>query len=120
MTGGHTSVGREAPWATGQDVSELAQEVGFVGVVRVTSAVWEAIHDVPPYYLGVQSVEDRLWDVLFWAYRAWVGRYDHCTLILHRGDRIGQTLRILAKIQEDGEPVTVIALLEEFTGSVQN
>ena len=47
------------------EVSDTAKSVGIIFPTCVTRAVWTAIENIPPRFQGIQTVEARLWDVLY-------------------------------------------------------
>ena len=49
------------------DVTEMAEEAGFVWPVAVTAGVWALINSIPPRFQGIQDVEGRLWDTVWSA-----------------------------------------------------
>ena len=49
------------------DVSQTANEAGFVFPVAVTAGVWADVNDIPESKRGIQDMEGRLWDLLFSA-----------------------------------------------------
>ena len=49
------------------DVSQTANEAGFVFPVAVTAGVWADVNDIPRSKQGIQDVDGRLWDLLFLA-----------------------------------------------------
>ncbi|HOU12758.1 MAG TPA: hypothetical protein PKZ84_06550 [Anaerolineae bacterium] len=100
------------------DVSELAREAGFVWPVALTTAVWALVEDIPRRYRAWQTVEGRLYDVLWMAYCAIRGA-DHSgtellyTLLLDHGRRHYLTLKLVTGPGDHGEPVVTIMLPDE-------
>ena len=95
------------------DVTELAQEAGFVWPVAVTAGVWALVNDIPARFQGIQDVEGRMWDVV-WSARCAAMRtsgtetlYD---LILHHRRMTNCTLKLVSGPGDDGEPVITIML----------
>jgi hypothetical protein len=48
------------------DVTKMAREAGFTGNTAVTQALWATIHEIPENFTW-ESIEGRLWDVLWLA-----------------------------------------------------
>ncbi len=100
------------------DVSEAAREAGFLWPVAVTVTVWALIEAIPPSKQGLQSIEGRLWDVLWMAYMAirgagHNGKMLYYTLILHHGRKKDVTLKLVIGPGDHGEPVVTIMLPDE-------
>ena len=100
------------------DVSELAREAGFVWPVALTAAVWALVEDIPRRYRAWQTVEGRLYDVLWMAYCA-IRSAEHSstelryTLLLDHGRRRYLTLKLVTGPGDHGEPVVTIMLPDE-------
>ena len=100
------------------DVSEMAREAGFVWPVALTAAVWTIVEDIPRRYQAWQSVEGRLWDVLWMAYCA-IRSAEHSgtelryTLLMDHGRRRYLTLKLVTGPGDHGEPVVTIMLPDE-------
>jgi hypothetical protein len=98
------------------DVTEWAQEAGFVWPVAVTAGVWALINDIPARFDGIQDVEGRIWDVV-WCARCAVVRTSGVetlyNLILHHGRRTNCTLKLVSGPGDDAEPVITIMLPQE-------
>jgi hypothetical protein len=99
------------------DVSETACEAGFTVPVALTAGVWACICAIPRRFHGIQSVEGRLWDVL------WMGacaarrakdedilQYD---LIMHHGRKTYFRLKMIIGPGDGAEPVVTILLPDE-------
>ena len=100
------------------DVSKTARETGFLWPVAVTATVWALIEAIPPSKQGIQSINGRLWDVLWMAYMAIRGaRHNdkmlYYTLILHHGRKKNITLKLVTGPGDHGEPVVTIMLPDE-------
>ena len=100
------------------DVSEMAREAGFVWPVALTAAVWALVEDIPRRYRAWQTVEGRLWDLLWMAYCA-IRSAEHSgtelryTLLLDHGRRRYLTLKLVTGPGDHGEPVVTIMLPDE-------
>jgi hypothetical protein len=100
------------------EVSEMAKEAGIRFPVAVTSAVWGGVvePDEKSKALG-QSVEGRLWDVLWMfslAARRCSGDMVHFELIVANGRRrIRQRLKAVIGPGDDPAPVITIMLPDE-------
>ena len=100
------------------DVSETACEAGFVWPVALTAAVWALVEAIPPRYRAWQTVEGRLWDVLWMAYCAIRsaergGTELRYTLLLDHGRHRYLTLKLITGPGDHGEPVVTIMLPDE-------
>lgn len=96
------------------DVTEVAREAGFNCSVAVTSAVWDAIEDIPPSKT-FQDVKGRLWDVL-WMARLAAKRGGDLTfykIIMHRGRKTYQTLKMVAGPDDAGALCITIMMPDE-------
>jgi len=97
------------------DVSEMAREAGFVWPVAVTAAVWAIVEDIPARFQGIQSIEGRLWDLVWMAYCA-IRQAQHpgtqlaYSLIMHHGRKTYLTLKLVTGPGDHGEPVVTIML----------
>ena len=100
------------------DVSETAREAGFVWPVALTAAVWALVEDIPRRYRAWQTVEGRLYDVLWMAYCA-IRSAEHSstelryTLLMDHGRRRYLTLKLVTGPGDHGEPVVTIMLPDE-------
>jgi len=98
------------------DISAMAHEVGFQWSVAVTQAVWAIIQEIPTRFEGIQSVDGRLWD-LVWiaslAVRRNSGTETLFRLIMHHGQKTYQTFKLVAGPGDVGEPVITIMLPNE-------
>ena len=98
------------------DVTEIAQEAGFVWPVAVTAGVWALINDIPPRFQGIQDVEGRLWDLIWMASRVAKrggGTETLYDLILHHGRKTYATLKLVSGPGDEWEPVITIMLPNE-------
>ena len=100
------------------DVSELAREAGFVWPVALTAAVWALVEDIPHRYRAWQTVEGRLFDVLWMAYcgirsAERSGTQLRYTLLLDHGRHRYLTLKLVTGPGDHGEPVVTIMLPDE-------
>ena len=100
------------------DVSDLAREAGFVWPVALTAAVWSIVEDIPRRYCAWQTVEGRLYDVLWMAYCAIRSAEHHgtelrYTLLLDHGRHRYLTLKLVTGPGDHGEPVVTIMLPDE-------
>lgn len=95
------------------DVSEMASQAGFVFPVAVTRNLWEDIQAIPEAY-SHESVDGRLWDVLYMAHMA----IRHSTeggsglrynLILHVGDTNIYPVRLVCGPGDGEEPVITLS-----------
>jgi len=102
---------------------ELGREAGFTVPVAVTSAVWDLIDPGNLDDIPGQSIEGRLWDVLWLcgcAARATRGKsivLFKCAFLFHRGDRVTEitehkthVLKAVCGPGDQGEPVITIML----------
>ena len=90
------------------DVSEMAQEAGFVIPVAVTRSVWDECVDWPEESeqgFG-QSIDGRLWDVLFMA---------HCEIASARGNE--QDLEYKLNVIPRGTKPENTGAIDDFTGA---
>jgi len=100
------------------DVSETAREAGFVWPVALTAAVWALVEDIPRRYRAWQTVEGRLWDVLWMAYCA-IRSAEHSdtelryTLLMDHGRHRYLALKLVTGPGDHGEPVVTIMLPDE-------
>ncbi len=102
-------------WWTSQ---KKAREAGFRWPVAVTAAVWTLIEDIPERNTGFQSIDGRLWDVLWMAFCAIRGADAGGTaliysLILQTTHMTHVTLKLVTGPGDHGEPVVTIMLPEE-------
>lgn len=87
------------------DADGIAKEAGFVVPVAVTRAVWNLIEPTErEREEWAQSVEGRLWDVLYFQMRCREG---------YRNGRRRQTLKLISGPGDEGEHVITIMLSEE-------
>jgi len=99
------------------DVSPMAQEMGIRYPVAVTRAVWEG-YVTPPKSAEGQSLEGRLWDIL-WMFRLAAKRAAgsevlfQVALVLKRTKAQLVTFKAVCGPGDDGEPVLTIMLPEE-------
>jgi hypothetical protein len=100
------------------DVSAMAREAGFVWPVALTAAVWAIVEDIPRRYRAWQTVEGRLYDVLWMAYCA-IRSAEHSgtelryTLLMDHGRGKHLTLKLVTGPGDHGEPVVTIMLPNE-------
>lgn len=102
------------------DVSEIGKEAGIKYPVAVTSAVWNECVEVPAGMEAEgQSIDGRLWDVLFmFSYAA--RRHNGGPELLYRlgvrnqpGHTATVTLKAVIGPGDNGEPVITIMLPNE-------
>ena len=102
------------------DVSEVAQEAGFLWPVALTQAAWATIEAVPLKLQGLQEVQGRLWDTLY-TLRHLAARHGgqeiRYKVIMDRnenGHRLRYlTLKAVCGPGDDHEPVITIMLPHE-------
>lgn len=95
------------------DVSEMARDAGFVFPVDVTKNLWEDIQAIPEAY-SHESVNGRLWDVLFMAHMAIRqspadGSELRYNLILHVGDTSMYPVKLVCGPGDGDEPVITLS-----------
>lgn len=80
------------------DVSEIANEAGFLWPVAITAEIWSLIEAIPPRFQGIQDIQGRLWDVLWMARHAAKRGGDETLyrLILHHGRKAYVTLKMVS------------------------
>lgn len=100
------------------DVSEMAQEAGFVLPVAVTAGLWADIQAIPEDQ-SHQDVKGRLWDVLTMARHAIHQCQDPWSevlfykLILHTEDAVEYTVKMVFGPGDDGKPVFTLMRPEQ-------
>jgi hypothetical protein len=95
------------------DVSQTAQEAGFVFPVAVTKNLWEDLNAIPEAY-SHEDVIGRLWDVLMVAKLAVrqsspEGGQVSFRVILHVGKTSAYTVRLICHPGDDLEPVITLS-----------
>jgi hypothetical protein len=101
------------------DVSEMAREAGVKTPVAVTQRLWDGYITPDPRSVGWgQSIEGRLWDVLWMlsvaAHKTASNRVDFKVIfIMKEKQRRTVSLYALCGPGDDGEPVITIMLPDE-------
>ena len=95
------------------DVSDMANEVGFVYPVAVTKNLWEDINAIPAAY-SHENVKGRLWDVLMMAKVAARqsergGAELHYNLVLHVEGTSVYPVKLVCEPGDDFAPVITLS-----------
>ncbi len=96
------------------DVSEMAQQVGFVYPTAVSANLWDDIETIPEEFAGLETPEGRLWDVL---YMAWIairqskvdGSELRYHLALHTSERGPYPVKLVCEPGDDGMQVITLS-----------
>jgi len=94
------------------DVSEIANEAGFVYPVALTAALWADINAIPKSRCE-QDANGRLWDILWMGCNAirrnkTSGSELHYQLIMHVGRSTYYTVKLVCGPGDDAEPVITL------------